>query len=109
MHVRFIPRNPPKQPPFRNVLQGEGTADKILSEPGRDIFKALSVSVPESQSKNGLNPETCAEASRALQSLQKMHIHRRRDQLRPILAREEACLNEELRKRFGAVTNYASY
>lgn len=109
-YVRYIPRKPPQPPPFRDVIKGEGTTELNLADPGRRVFEPrVGADVENVQMKNALNPEICAEASRAVQSLQKLHIDQRQDKLRPIVTHEEVCLNEELRDRFGAVINYTSY
>ncbi|CAL8088480.1 unnamed protein product [Calicophoron daubneyi] len=102
--VRIYPRKPPRAPPFRDVTQGESNAEKSKEdeEPlGFSAGKPKTVKEP----RGGLNAALCAESRRAQISLHTLHIDQRRNKLRPLLALEEASLNEEMREKYGAVFN----
>ncbi|KAF6769577.1 hypothetical protein AHF37_12467 [Paragonimus kellicotti] len=107
--VRKVPRNPPPAPPFRDVTQGESNGPEQPEQPpsGLDVENyTRQLDAMVNKPKHALTPKVCAETVQATQSLQTLHINQRRDKLRPILAHEEACLNEELRDRFNVVINY---
>ncbi|GAA50756.1 hypothetical protein CLF_104994 [Clonorchis sinensis] len=95
---------PPKIPPFHDVTQGEGEIAEPTfpeSKRGLDVEKNTRhmdklVNTP----KYALEPKVIAEGIHATRFLHSVHIDQRRDRLRPMLALEEACLNEEMRERF---------
>ncbi|TGZ70407.1 hypothetical protein CRM22_003217 [Opisthorchis felineus] len=109
--VRYVSRRPPKTPPFHDVTQGEGEIAEPTfpeSKRGLDVEKNTRhmdklVNTP----KYALESKVIAEGIHATRFLHSVHIDQRRDRLRPMLALEEACLNEEMRERFNVAIHYS--
>ncbi|KAF8564435.1 hypothetical protein P879_03687 [Paragonimus westermani] len=107
--VRKTPRNPPPAPAFRDVTQGESNGPEQTEDAprGLDVENyTRQLDAIMNKPKQALTQRVCAETVQATQSLRTLYINQRRDKLGPILAHEEACLNEELRDRFNMVINY---
>ncbi|CAH8646473.1 unnamed protein product [Dicrocoelium dendriticum] len=106
--VRKVPCKPPKVHVFRDVTQGESTSpttEEAIPHGLKLENYVRHLNACMEKPRTLLGPEAYMETVHAHAALKKLHVTKRRDLLRPKLALEEACLNEELRERFGRVVN----